>query len=291
MFIIQYNILVIIVRIKTGIFGLDDLLGGGYLSNSINIVLGSTGTGKTIFSLQYLKEGLRNGEKGIFVSFDMEELDILDAVSSLGWDREIADYIERDRLSINKFYVENITYLNEDLLNFISTSAEEKTRIVIDSFTPLVSSLGFEDRNDVNWFFTNLKKLGTTVITLEEHSDQVTPATILPTYLANNVMNIRNLGYGEAFNRTLRILKHRGSWHAEGVFPYRILRGFGIFIEGAEEVPESRKKVNLEEILKKNKIKKKDIDEELLEKLEKFVEEPAEGAEDVIEKALSQIKK
>jgi circadian clock protein KaiC len=102
------------MRIETGIFGLDDLLGGGYLPNTVNVVLGSTGTGKTTFALQYLMKGIEKGEKGIFISFDMKESDIIETVASLGWD-EIRDYISEDRLTINRFYVEKITFLNNDL--------------------------------------------------------------------------------------------------------------------------------------------------------------------------------
>lgn len=282
----------IIVRVETGIFGLDDLLGGGFRQNTVNAVLGSTGTGKTIFAIQFLLKGLEKGEKGIFISFDMDELDILDAVSGLGWN-EVKEYIEKGQLIINKFFIEDISYLNDDLFNFIMSAAGDKTRIAIDSFTPLVSSISYKDRNDVNWFFSNLRKIGTSVITLEEPPDgnQSDPSIVVPMFLANSVINLKSLGYGEAFNRTIRILKHRGSWHAEGVFPYRILSGFGIFIEGTKSAIESRKKVNLDEILKKYKISKKDIEETLLRRMQSLVDSQVEEVEDAIFEVVSRIKR
>lgn len=282
----------IIVRVETGIFGLDDLLGGGFRQNTVNAVLGSTGTGKTIFAIQFLLKGLEKGEKGIFISFDMDELDILDAVSGLGWN-EVKEYIEKGQLIINKFFIEDISYLNDDLFNFIMSAAGDKTRIAIDSFTPLVSSISYKDRNDVNWFFSNLRKIGTSVITLEEppDGDQSDPSIVVPMFLANSVINLKSLGYGEAFNRTIRILKHRGSWHAEGVFPYRILSGFGIFIEGTKSAIESRKKVNLDEILKKYKISKKDIEETLLRRMQSLVDSQVEEVEDAIFEVVSRIKR
>jgi KaiC/GvpD/RAD55 family RecA-like ATPase len=283
---------VIIVRVETGVFGLDELLGGGYRQNSINVVLGSTGTGKTIFAIQYLLKGLKKGEKGIFISFDMEEIDIVDAVSGLGWG-EIRDYITKGQLIINKFYVEDISYLNDDLFNFINSAADNNTRIVIDSFTPLVSSISYKDRNDVNWFFSNLRKIGTTVITLEEPPDgnQGDPSVMIPMFLANSVINLKSLGYGEAFNRTIRIIKHRGSWHAEGVFPYRILSGFGIFIEGTEGVEEPSKEINIEKILKEHKISKKDVSESLLKRMQRLAESQVAGVEGVLNEVVIKIKK
>jgi len=283
--------LVIIVRVETGIFGLDDLLGGGFRQNTVNVVLGSTGTGKTIFAIQFLLKGLEKGEKGIFISFDMDELDILDAVSGLGWN-EVKDYIEKGQLIVNKFFIEDISYLNDDLFNFIMSAAGDKTRIVIDSFTPLVSSISYKDRNDVNWFFSNLRKIGTSVITLEEppDGDQSDPSIVVPIFLANSVINLKSLGYGEAFNRTIRILKHRGSWHAEGVFPYRILKGFGIFIEGTRSA-ESKKKVDIDAILRKHKISKKDIEETLLKRMQTLVESQVEEVENAIFEVVSRIKR
>jgi KaiC/GvpD/RAD55 family RecA-like ATPase len=283
--------LVIIMRVETGIFGLDSLLGGGFRENTVNVVLGSTGTGKTIFALQFLLKGIENGEKGIFISFDMDELDIVDAVSGLGW-HEIEDHIKNGQLIINKFFVEDISYLNDDLFNFINSAAGDKTRIAIDSFTPLVSSITYRDRNDVNWFFSNLRKIGTSVITLEEPPDGNVsdPSVVVPMFLASNVINLKSLGYGEAFNRTIRILKHRGSWHAEGVFPYRILSGFGVFIEGARDTLDAKKKVDLEEILRIHKLSKKDVSEPLLKRMEKLAESQVEGIEGTISEVIKKIK-
>lgn len=281
----------IIVRIQTGILGLDDLLGGGYRQNTVNVVLGSTGTGKTIFALQYLLEGIENGEKAIFISFDMDELDIVDAVSGLGW-KNVKEYIQNNQLIINKFYVENITYLNDDLFNFIESAADENTRIAIDSFTPLVSSISYDDRNDVNWFFSNLRKIGTTVLTLEEPPDGNLgdPSVVIPMFLASSVINLKSLGYGEAFNRTIRILKHRGSWHAEGVFPYKILEEFGILIEGTEDVYASKDKVNVDAILNEHGLNRSDIEKDILDRMERLAEKNT-GAEGAISEIVKKIKK
>ncbi len=263
------------VRIETGIFGLDTLLGSGLWSNSVNVVLGSAGTGKTVFALQFMLRGLEKGEKCIFVSFDMDIGAIREAAESFGWD--ISKYIDQNQLAINKFFAEDVSYINNDLLSFIVSEAEnhDRVRIAIDSFTPLISSLDYEMRNDVNWFFSKLKELGTTVITLEEplNGNMSKPSVEIPIFLGDTVIHLKNIGYGEAFNRTLKIIKHRSSWHAEGVFPYRILKGIGIFVEGTAIVEKMIRRINLEEVIKELGYDLSSIPDFALQKLDVFSKE------------------
>ncbi|RLI76775.1 circadian clock protein KaiC [Archaeoglobales archaeon] len=275
--------MVIVMRISTGIYGLDELLGGGYLKNTVNIILGSTGTGKTVFALQYLLKGLEDGEKAIYVSFDMDVEDVIQVATSLGW-FEIEDYINNNMLLINKFFAENVTYLNDNLINFIVENSDGNTRIVIDSFTPLIASLSYEMRNDVNWFFAKLKEYGTALISLEEplNGDLSDPSIVIPLFLGDSVIQLKSLGYGEAFNRTLRIVKHRRSWHAEGVFPYRILDGIGIYVEGASYVEESRKKIDLDAVFDELGVSKSSIPEKILRRLEVLAKNSDEEAERII---------
>jgi circadian clock protein KaiC len=51
-------------RVPTGILGLDSLIEGGFPKGRSILVTGEPGTGKTIFSLQFLVEGLARGGKG-----------------------------------------------------------------------------------------------------------------------------------------------------------------------------------------------------------------------------------
>ncbi|RLI99456.1 MAG: ATPase, partial [Candidatus Aenigmatarchaeota archaeon] len=73
-------------RVSTGIQNLDKLVGGGYPKGSAILVTGGTGTGKTIFSAQFLWDGLKKGEKGIFISLEENENDIREDVKQFGWD-------------------------------------------------------------------------------------------------------------------------------------------------------------------------------------------------------------
>ncbi len=267
------------MRVKTGIFGLDPLLGGGFLPNTINVVLGSTGVGKTVFSLQYIFQGLKSGEKCLFVSFDMNEGAVIRTAENLGWD--IKRYLDEGLVEIGKFVVEDITFLNNELLNFILNNADGKTRIVIDSFTPLVSTLDYSMRKDVNWFFDQLRKVGTAVITVEEpmFGEISTPSVTIPAFLGDSLIHMKKLGYGDVLDRTLRIIKHRNSWHAEGVFPYRIFKGLGIVVDSKYYIEGVKKRMKLSDVFTEKEIEK--IPKDLVEKIELALEEGFYNEEEV----------
>ncbi|OGF48030.1 MAG: hypothetical protein A2452_04565 [Candidatus Firestonebacteria bacterium RIFOXYC2_FULL_39_67] len=54
-------------RIRSGIPGLDKMLRGGIIEGSITLIEGHSGTGKTMFGLQFLKSSLENNKKCIYI--------------------------------------------------------------------------------------------------------------------------------------------------------------------------------------------------------------------------------
>ncbi|HXG50307.1 MAG TPA: ATPase domain-containing protein [candidate division Zixibacteria bacterium] len=87
-----------IERVPTGIAGLDRLIEGGLPQGRSILVTGDPGTGKTIFALQFLQEGLARGEKGIYVAADESPGDVVEQAASMGWDFE--QRIENKELAI-----------------------------------------------------------------------------------------------------------------------------------------------------------------------------------------------
>jgi circadian clock protein KaiC len=85
-------------RVPTGIEGLDQRIEGGLPKGRSILVTGEPGTGKTIFALQFLVEGLKRGEKCMFVTADEGPMDVLEQAASLGWDLE--PRVETKELSI-----------------------------------------------------------------------------------------------------------------------------------------------------------------------------------------------
>ncbi len=222
-------------RVSTGIYGLDDLMGGGFRENTINIVHGGTGVGKTTFALQYSLFGLDHGVKVVYVSFEMSEEQIIRDCGDIGW-AEIKGYIEQGNLKIVQLFGEDLTFPSLDLSEIVKKSMPgHNLRIVIDPLTYPTFYSEKEKRKSLSTIFQELRKLGTAVIVLEDPPDSNLVGSAMPLYLADTVIYLQNLGFGEMYDRTLRIMKHRGSKHGEGLYPYSIETGLGIVLYASEK--------------------------------------------------------
>jgi len=123
-------------RVKSGIPGLDAMLGGGFLRGSVATVAGGTGSGRTIFASQFLYNGaLEFGEPGLFLSFDEQKESIYSNLVSFGWDmvslerKQKLVFIEYPQNELSAF-VEQESALR-DLISTLGIK-----RVVIDSITP-----------------------------------------------------------------------------------------------------------------------------------------------------------
>src|SRR4030043_2107224 len=119
-------------RLKTGIEGLDRLIEGGFPKDSITLISGPPGGGKSIFCFQFLFEGIKNGEKCLFLTLDKQVEGLLVQAKNLGLDFEPA--IEKNLI---KFLYLNINkkLVYETMTNEILSG--QYSRIVLDSITPL----------------------------------------------------------------------------------------------------------------------------------------------------------
>lgn len=75
-------------KISTGIEGLDYILKGGLPKNRLYLVQGNPGTGKTTIGLQFLLEGERKGEKGLYITLSESREELLSVGLSHGWNLE-----------------------------------------------------------------------------------------------------------------------------------------------------------------------------------------------------------
>jgi circadian clock protein KaiC len=72
-------------RVSTGNAGLDDILGGGFDADRLYLVEGRPGTGKTTLALQYLLDGVRQGEKGLYITLSESERELRVVAARHGW--------------------------------------------------------------------------------------------------------------------------------------------------------------------------------------------------------------
>ena len=78
----------------TGIAGLDDILSGGLARNHLYLIEGDPGTGKTTIAMQFLMEGARCGQKGLYVTLSESRSELLEIADSHGWSLDQIDLFE-----------------------------------------------------------------------------------------------------------------------------------------------------------------------------------------------------
>ncbi len=81
-------------RLATGIDGLDDILEGGFPPHRLYLIEGEPGTGKTTLALQYLMEGVRLGETGLYITLSETREELKAVARSHGWLLEGFDIFE-----------------------------------------------------------------------------------------------------------------------------------------------------------------------------------------------------
>jgi circadian clock protein KaiC len=72
-------------RVSTGVGGLDDILGGGLPKSRLYLVQGQPGVGKTTLALQFLLEGVKAGEKVLYITLSETEEEVNEVATSHGW--------------------------------------------------------------------------------------------------------------------------------------------------------------------------------------------------------------
>jgi circadian clock protein KaiC len=117
-------------KIESGIKGFDPLLGDGIPKASSVLIEGEPGTGKTIFSLQYIMKGLINGEPCIIVTYEEIPQQIILEASKFGWD--LQSYIDEGLLKF--IYTNPVDVHPAKHESFIKSNVEEMgaKRIVFD---------------------------------------------------------------------------------------------------------------------------------------------------------------
>jgi KaiC/GvpD/RAD55 family RecA-like ATPase len=222
-------------RLSTGLFGLNQLIEGGFRDKSSIVCVGSSGTGKTTFGMQFLMHGIEKGEQGLYVTMEESPEQIMREAEWMGWDMK--QHFEKSLFFIH-LKGKNFKKMIEDQLPQLVKARSDydiKTRVVIDPMTPVIWATPdkLTQRELIGKLFYTLKELGVVFATVEEHSrpgETIGEDVLLPIYLADGAIHLEYYPIGGAFNRTLKIIKMRGTHHGESVYPYIFARGLGAVI-------------------------------------------------------------
>ncbi len=219
---------------KTGIPGLDELLGGGIPTGWTAIISGAPGCGKTCLSVGYLVEGIdKFDESGIFCSFNESRKELLLTQKSFGYD--LAKYEDAGRLKILDFSYgraigEGQLALQQTKVDLpaLTKSIKESIneidakRLVIDPLT--IISLLFDNIREVRYnflrFFDVIRRFGITSLAITESSNS--KGFTVEEFLAAGIIRLYNERLGSKRQRGIEIVKMRGINHKRGLFPLSI---------------------------------------------------------------------
>src|SRR2546425_7513547 len=128
-------------RISSGIPGLDQLISGGFVPGSVNLIAGMTGTGKTILCLQFALNCLKKGEKVVYLTLEEGIDDILNDVAEFGWKSELENFIKMKKFFLAERPATDIMAIKETVTELIH---ESKAKIfLLDSLS--VATLGWSE--------------------------------------------------------------------------------------------------------------------------------------------------
>jgi len=215
-------------RVKTGIEGLDEMLHGGFLPCTANLVEGAPGTGKTTFGMQFIFDGITMyNEPGLIVTFEEFPQQYYRDAATFGW-----DFRELERQNKLKVIMTSPEVTRQDLQNVggvIETYVREMgaKRILVDSISHFRRlSVDPIKLRDLEYSFINgLKREGLTSVLTRESSALFGDAVHYDDHIAFTVDSYLLLRYVEiesTVNRALLVLKVRGSDHAKDIRQFEV---------------------------------------------------------------------
>ncbi|HXD17741.1 MAG TPA: circadian clock protein KaiC [Vicinamibacterales bacterium] len=240
-------------KIRTGVPGFDVLTTGGLPAGRSTLVVGRSGTGKTVLGLQIAAHLCRTGTRTIVVGIEESKEDLIATGDTLGFNLSglttqgllhVADMmraLDEPTIISGEYDVMGLVHRLEHLV--AQTGAQA---IVLDSATALFTPRPPQDLLRSHFFqlVHCFRRLGLTAIILAEAPSDYAQLTTLGVedYVCDMVVIMRLNVDGERRRRTIEVAKYRRSGHYKGEFPCTITtRGLAIFPLDAPDRPESER--------------------------------------------------
>ncbi|MES2641667.1 MAG: ATPase domain-containing protein [Myxococcota bacterium] len=208
-------------RLNTGVDGLDALVGGGLWRGSMTMLAGPTGAGKSTIALQFALEGLRQGQRSLYVNFQENPTMVARSMRNLGVPIE-----EARARGLYLMYASPVELQIDSLIvtMFQRIAAEGIERVVIDAVGDLVVASSDPQRLH-NYLYALTQQFAvrgvTSILTFESDgaADQQTTPGGRFSYMADNIVLLSNEVKVGAMCRTITVLKARGTEHDLRVRP------------------------------------------------------------------------
>lgn len=218
-------------KCRSGIKGLDAITGGGLPRGRPILVCGGSGTGKTLFGMEFLVRGIEESkEPGVFLCFEERAQELAANVVSLGFD--LPRLIAQKKLVIDQVRIDraDITETGEYSLDglFIRLDAAIQSigakRLVLDTVEALfaaLTNLGIL-RSELGRLFDWLREKGITTIVTGERGEGTLTRHGLEEYVSDCVIVLDQRVTDQIATRRMRIVKYRGSAHGTNEYPFLI---------------------------------------------------------------------
>ena len=220
-------------KVKTGVDGLDEVIGGGFPRGSLILLAGGPGTGKTVFAMQFLAGGCRVGEPGVYVSFAESKKTLIENVSRhIGVD--LGRLVDEGKLKILDFTAVREKGVS-DVLNFVldEVRAVKAKRLVIDSFSAMAQA--FESPIDVRIVVhlvlsQIVRAMGCTTLMIEEVPIGKTGIGLgMEEFVADGIILLRSDELEGYPFRDLEIVKLRGVRLGQRKLVFTLEGGFKVY--------------------------------------------------------------
>ena len=214
-------------KIKTGVPGMDEILKGGLRKTASVMIDGGPGTGKTIFALQFIIEGAKNNETGLFITLEEDLSSLRSYAKDLGL--ELEKYEKKGLITLlqQPLAVRKMVDISTPLQ--IITQKKVK-RVVLDSLSlfEYVHEPGSIDfRKEILEFLLRMKELGVTFLSTSQQStidfDKIEYQP--EDFLFEGLILTTRIRKQSSFERCLTVVKMRGQEHSTDIFPFSIGKG------------------------------------------------------------------
>jgi circadian clock protein KaiC len=211
-------------RVSSGNEELDKMCGGGFFKDSIILVSGATGTGKTLLSTEFVKGGTDNDERCLFLAYEESREQL--TRNATGWAVNFSKMEKSGQLHIEAIYPETAS-LEEHLLNIQNLIETFKPRrVVLDSLTAIERGSSKKNFREFLISLTSyLKKKEITALFTSTSTTIVGGTSVTDSHISTITDSIILLRYAEVFgdvHRVITVLKMRGSLHTKGIFEFDI---------------------------------------------------------------------